>query len=88
MPKIPVDCPLCQASTVLDSGAIETEPGYDLPPVVLDLGFRSVMATEHVPPRIVAINLECGCRVRTPPWVLVFPAPGVRPFFTQRDPSA
>lgn len=87
MPKIPVDCPLCQASTVLDSDWADFDPGYDLPPALMDLGFGDVVVYESVPPRMVAINLECGCRVQTPPWGLVFPAPGIRPFFTQRDPS-
>jgi hypothetical protein len=81
MPKIPVDCPLCQASTVLDSDGAVTEPGYALPAALMDLGFGDVVVYESVPPRIVAVNLECGCHVRTPPWLLCFPAPGVRPFF-------
>lgn len=83
--KFTVDCPLCGVETTF-AGTVD-EPGYDLPPVPLDLGFRFVMATEHDPPRLAAIKLACGCEVRTPPWGLVFLAPGVQPFFTQRDPS-
>lgn len=77
--KLAVDCPLCGVETTF-AGTVE-EPGYELQPVILDIGFRSVLATEYVSPRIAAIKLACGCEVPHPPWLLCFPAPGVRPFF-------
>jgi hypothetical protein len=81
--EIPVDCPLCGADTAIINQ--EIEPGYELPPVLVDLGFGEVQMYESIAPRIAALNLACGCRIPYPPWILRFERPGIRPYFIKKE---
>lgn len=79
--KLNVTCPLCGAETTL--AGTTYAPGYDLPPFIMDVGGRDVLATEHISPRMTSIELACLCSVPTSEWLLNFPAPGVMPFFVK-----
>lgn len=81
--RVPVTCPLCGLDVAIL--AKEIEDGYDLPPIGIDLLGHTVVMTEHVTPRITGLVLTCSCFVPHPPWILVFPAPGVPPFFRKED---
>jgi hypothetical protein len=81
--RVPVTCPLCGLDVAIL--AQEIEEGYDLPPVLMDVGGRDVMMTEHVNSRISGLVLTCNCLIPHPPWILVFPAPGVPPYFRKED---
>lgn len=83
--QIPVDCPACGIGTrIID---IEEEPGYELEPRWVEL-FEDgppVLMAEWVNRRFIAWILECGDRIPAESYWLRFEAPGIPPYFTEKE---